>query len=216
VSGHRLYRTVKRAVDAVVAAAGLLVLLPLLILVAILVRVAIGSPVFFRQRRPGLCGKPFRIVKFRTMRHGPGTDAERLTGLGLLLRRLSIDELPGLWNVLRGEMSLVGPRPLMMEYLDRYTPEQARRHDAKPGVTGWAQVNGRNAISWEQRFALDVWYVDHRSLLLDLQILLRTPLRVLRREGISHAGEATMSEFKGTPSGGTGQTHEIRYNDRHD
>ena len=206
MNGRWLYRAVKRAADAIVALAGLLLFSPLLVLVAILVRATIGAPVFFRQLRPGLRGRPFRIVKFRTMRHGPGTDAERLTGFGLLLRRLSIDELPGLWNVLSGEMSLVGPRPLMMEYLHRYTPEQARRHDVKPGVTGWAQVNGRNAISWEQRFALDVWYVDHQSFWLDLKILLRTPLRVLRREGISHAGEATMSEFKGTPSGGSGQT----------
>jgi len=136
-------------------------------------------------------------VKFRTMRNGNGTDGERLTGLGRLLRRFSIDELPELWNVLKGDMSLVGPRPLLMEYLDRYTPEQARRHEVKPGITGWAQVNGRNAISWEQKFELDVWYVDHQSFWLDLRILAATPWKVLRREGISQQGQATMEEFRG-------------------
>lgn len=204
------YSAVKRVADIVVAAAALMVLSPWFVLVAVLIRVAIGAPVFFRQVRPGQRGKPFTIVKFRTMRPGPGTDAERLTPLGLFLRRLSVDELPELWNVLRGQMSLVGPRPLMMEYLDRYTPEQARRHEVRPGITGWAQVNGRNAIGWEQRFTLDVWYVDHRSAALDLKILLLTPWRVLRREGISHAGEATMSEFKGTTSRDSGHTHQIR------
>jgi sugar transferase EpsL len=201
VSGRRLYPAVKRAADVIVVAAGLLVLLPLLVLVGILVRATIGSPVLFRQTRPGLRGRPFTVLKFRTMRPGPGSDAERLTTLGQFLRRFSIDELPELWNVLRGEMAIVGPRPLMMQYLERYTPEQARRHEVRPGITGWAQVNGRNAISWEQKFALDVWYVDHQSLWFDLKILLLTPWKVLRREGISQEGQATMEEFLGT--GGT-------------
>jgi len=196
---------IKRAFDITVAAAALLVASPLLLLVAIAVRVNLGSAVLFRQQRPGLHGRPFTMVKFRTMRDAIGRDgrplpdADRLTTFGKLLRSTSLDELPELWNVLRGEMSLVGPRPLLMEYLDRYTPEQSRRHDVRPGVTGWAQVHGRNALSWEERFRLDVWYVEHRSLRLDLHILLRTITIVLRRTGVSAKGEATMSAFEGNP-----------------
>ena len=162
-----------------------------------------GSPVLFKQQRPGLHGKPFMMSKFRTMtdaRDGDGNllpDADRLTRLGRFLRSTSLDELPELFNVLKGDMSLVGPRPLLMRYLDRYTPEQARRHEVRPGITGWAQINGRNALSWEDKFTLDVWYVDHCSLLLDMRIILQTIWKVLRREGISQEGEATMSEFMG-------------------
>jgi lipopolysaccharide/colanic/teichoic acid biosynthesis glycosyltransferase len=163
-----------------------------------------GSPVLFVQERPGLGGRPFRLVKFRTMRHAtapdgaPLPDADRLTPLGRFLRATSLDELPQLWNVLRGELSLVGPRPLLMQYLARYTPEQARRQDVLPGITGWAQVNGRNALAWDEKLALDVWYVDHWSLGLDLKILVRTLGKVLRRDGISQRGQATMPEFLGT------------------
>ena len=165
----------------------------------------IGAPVFFRQQRPGLHGQPFQMVKFRTMTDARGPDgallpdAERLTPFGRFLRSASLDELPELWNVLRGDMSLVGPRPLLMEYLPLYTPEQARRHAVRPGITGWAQVNGRNALSWEEKFALDVWYVDHQSLALDIRILWLTARKVLAREGISAAGEATMGKFTGNP-----------------
>src|SRR5262249_36557977 len=154
-----------------------------------------------RQERPGLHGRPFRLLKFRTMREGPGSDAERLTRLGRVLRAASLDELPQLWNVLRGELRFVGPRPLLMQYLGRYTPEQARRHEVLPGITGWAQVNGRNAISWEERFDLDVWYVDHFNLMLDLRILLRTAVQVARGSGISRRGHATMPEFTGRNGG---------------
>jgi lipopolysaccharide/colanic/teichoic acid biosynthesis glycosyltransferase len=162
-----------------------------------------GWPVFFKQKRPGLKGHPFLLVKFRTMtdeRDETGTllpDGSRLTSLGRFLRATSLDELPQLWNVLRGELSLVGPRPLLMQYLERYTPEQARRHEVLPGITGWAQINGRNAISWEEKFALDIWYVDNWSLKLDALILVRTFLRVLKRDGISREGHATMPEFLG-------------------
>ena len=193
----------KPSLDFVVTVAALLLAAPLLLFIAIAVRVNLGSPVLFRQQRPGLRGRPFTMVKFRTMRDAIGRDgrplpdADRLTAFGRLLRSTSLDELPELWNVLRGDMSLVGPRPLLMEYLDRYTPEQARRHEVRPGVTGWAQVHGRNALSWEERFHLDVWYVDHRSFRLDLQILIRTFTIVLRRTGVSAKGEATMSAFKG-------------------
>ncbi|ANJ71583.1 sugar transferase [Ralstonia insidiosa] len=193
----------KRTFDIVVSCFSLLVLaVPLLILVW-LVRRKLGSPVFFRQVRPGLRGRPFQMVKFRTMtdERGPGgellPDAERLTGFGKFLRSTSLDELPELWNVLKGEMSLVGPRPLLMEYLPLYSPEQARRHEIRPGVTGWAQVNGRNALSWDERFALDVWYVDNRSFWVDLKILWLTVRKVIVREGISASGEATMSKFTG-------------------
>jgi sugar transferase EpsL len=195
---------IKRAFDVVIATMVLIIASPLLLLVALAVRVNLGAPVLFRQRRPGLGGRPFTMVKFRTMRDAVGRDgralpdADRLTPFGKLLRSTSLDELPELWNVLRGDMSLVGPRPLLMEYLDRYTPEQARRHDVRPGVTGWAQVHGRNAVSWEERFRLDVWYVEHQSLSLDLQILVRTFTTVLRRTGVSAQGEATMSVFEGS------------------
>lgn len=175
--------------------------IPVLAVLAVLVRLKLGSPVLFRQDRPGRGGRIFQLVKFRTMtdaRDASGAllpDAVRLTPFGRWLRSSSLDELPELWNVLVGEMSLVGPRPLLVRYLERYTPEQRRRHDVPPGITGWAQVNGRNAISWEQKFALDVWYVDNRSLLLDVQILFSTVTQVFRRQGISAAGEATMPEF---------------------
>jgi len=189
----------KRLFDLLLTVPGLLALLPVMALVAVLVRVKLGPGVFFRQQRPGLHGQPFFILKFRTMRSGPGTDAERLTAFGRRLRASSLDELPELFNVLKGEMSLVGPRPLLMQYLPRYSPEQARRHEVPPGLTGWAQVNGRNALSWEDKFALDVWYVDNRSLWLDAVILWRTVRAVIRREGISALGDATMPEFLGSP-----------------
>lgn len=193
----------KRVFDFILALCGFLALaLPLVVLIW-LVRRKLGSPVFFRQVRPGLYGKPFEMVKFRTMTSECGPDGqllpdtERLTPFGRWLRATSLDELPELWNVLRGEMSLVGPRPLLMEYLPLYTPEQARRHEVRPGITGWAQVNGRNAISWADKFALDVWYVDHHSLWLDVQILWRTVRKVLVRDGISAPGDATMPKFEG-------------------
>ena len=194
----------KRILDLALTLIGGLVALPLIILIAILVRVFLGSPVVFRQRRPGYRGLPFTLYKFRTMKELPGADGtphsdfERLTPLGRLLRTTSLDELPELYNVLRGEMSLVGPRPLLMQYLDRYTVEQARRMLALPGMSGWAQINGRNNVSWEDKFALDAWYVDHWSFWLDLKILLLTPLKVLRREGISQPGNATAMEFMGS------------------
>jgi lipopolysaccharide/colanic/teichoic acid biosynthesis glycosyltransferase len=194
----------KRVFDFVAASLALLLLaLPLLAL-GWLIRRKLGSPVLFRQVRPGLHGKPFRMVKFRTMTDECGPDgallpdAQRLTPFGRFLRSSSLDELPELWNVLKGEMSLVGPRPLLMEYLPLYTPEQARRHEVRPGITGWAQVNGRNAISWDDKFALDVWYVEHRNLWLDVQILWRTVRKVLVRDGISAPGDATMPKFEGT------------------
>lgn len=193
----------KRLLDFTAALLGLIALtLPLCVLI-LLIRRKLGSPVFFRQIRPGLHGQPFEMVKFRTMTDARGPDgallpdAERLTPFGRFLRSTSLDELPELWNVLKGDMSLVGPRPLLMEYLPLYSPQQARRHAVRPGVTGWAQVNGRNAISWEEKFALDTWYVDHQSLLLDIRILWLTVKKVLVREGISAAGEATMGKFTG-------------------
>jgi lipopolysaccharide/colanic/teichoic acid biosynthesis glycosyltransferase len=195
----------KRFIDIVAALVLLVVLSPVMLALAIGVRLDVGSPLLFRQVRPGLHGHPFTLYKFRTMRGaatgeaGVHTDAERLTGFGRWLRATSLDELPELWNVFRGDMSLVGPRPLLMRYLPLYTAEQMRRHDVRPGVTGWAQVNGRNALSWEDKFALDVWYVDHRSLLLDLKILARTVAAVFRREGISYENSATMPEFTGSP-----------------
>lgn len=194
----------KRTFDIVVAALALLLLAPLLLVVALLVRVKLGSPVLFSQVRPGLHGKPFRMVKFRSMsdaRDASGKllpDAERLPDFGRMLRASSLDELPELWNVLKGEMSLVGPRPLLMEYLPLYSPEQARRHEVRPGITGWAQVNGRNAISWDDKFRLDVWYVDHRSLALDLRILALTIARVLRPRGVSAPNSATAEKFTGS------------------
>jgi lipopolysaccharide/colanic/teichoic acid biosynthesis glycosyltransferase len=192
---------VKRAFDIVGSTVALLVAAPIMAAVALLVCGTMGRPVLFRKLRPGLHGRPFCIYKFRTMRlaHDPAgkplADAERLTRVGRFLRSTSLDELPELWNVLRGDMSLVGPRPLLMEYLPLYSPEQARRHDVRPGLTGWAQVNGRNAVRWEDRFAMDTWYVDNRSLLLDLRILLLTARTVVLREGISQQGHDTMTPF---------------------
>jgi lipopolysaccharide/colanic/teichoic acid biosynthesis glycosyltransferase len=200
------FRAMKRFLDILGAIIALGLLLPVLIIVSLLIRREMGSPVFFRQTRPGLNGKVFKMVKFRTMLDtiGPdGTllpDSERVTILGRFLRASSIDELPELWNVLKGEMSLVGPRPLLIEYLPLYSPEQARRHEVRPGVTGWAQINGRNAISWEEKFALDVWYIDNRNLRLDLKIIWLTIRKVLKQEGISASGEATMSKFMGNGS----------------
>ncbi len=196
----------KRLFDLLIALFALLLLAMPLLALAWMIRRKLGSSVLFRQVRPGLNGRPFTMVKFRTMTDECGPDgallpdAQRLSSFGRFLRASSLDELPELWNVLRGEMSLVGPRPLLMEYLSLYTPEQARRHEALPGITGWAQVNGRNAISWEDKFALDVWYVDNRSLWLDLKILWRTVRKVMMRDGISAAGEATMPRFTGSKS----------------
>lgn len=195
---------IKRIFDVLVSVAALMMLLPVIGVVALLIHRKLGSPVLFRQIRPGKNGKPFQMVKFRTMRDAldaqgnPLPDSERMTTFGQFLRSSSLDELPGLWNVLKGEMSLVGPRPLLMEYLPLYSKEQYRRHDVRPGVTGWAQVNGRNAISWEEKFKLDVWYVDNRSLCLDLKILFLTIKKVLVRDGISGEGEVTMSRFTGS------------------
>lgn len=193
----------KRALDIVGAATTLGLSAPILAASATAIAVRMGRPVLFRQKRPGLGGEPFDLYKFRSMREPrPGetrvqSDAQRLTALGKFLRATSIDELPTLLNVLKGDMSLVGPRPLLMQYLARYSPEQARRHQVKPGITGWAQVNGRNAISWDEKFRLDVWYVENQSLLLDLKILAKTALKVLARDGISAENQATMSEFMG-------------------
>lgn len=196
----------KRLFDLLLSLGGLVVLSMPLLLLWVLVHRKLGSPVLFRQVRPGLHGRPFMMVKFRTMTDERGADgellpdAQRLTAFGRFLRASSLDELPELWNVLRGEMSLVGPRPLLMEYLPLYSPEQARRHEVRPGITGWAQVNGRNALSWEERFKLDIWYVDHRSLWLDLRILWLTVRKVIVREGISAQGDATMPRFTGKKS----------------
>ncbi len=193
----------KRALDVIFAVLGLLILSPFLVIIAILVRILLGAPVIFRQQRPGLHEKPFYLYKFRTMtdaRDASGTllpDNARLTAFGRLLRVLSLDELPELFNILRGDMSFVGPRPLLMEYLPLYSPEQHRRHDVIPGLTGWAQVHGRNALDWSSRFALDVWYVDHWSLWLDFRIVLMTLWKVLSREGISQPGQATTEYFTG-------------------
>ena len=191
----------KRAFDLVLSALMLLMLLPFLLVLWLLVRVKLGSPALFRQRRPGFKGVPFTMYKFRTMTDQRNTsgdllpDSARMTAFGDRLRRLSLDELPELFNVLKGDMSLVGPRPLRMQYLSRYTPEQMRRHDVTPGITGWAQINGRNNLSWEQRFELDTWYVDNWNFTLDLYILFKTIIRVLRRDGVSPEGHVTMPEF---------------------
>lgn len=193
----------KRAFDVVLASAALVLLAPVLLFIALWVWRRLRRPMIFRHTRPGLHGRPFQLVKFRTMtdaRDASGRllpDEDRLTPFGRFLRSTSLDELPELINVLRGEMSLVGPRPLLMEYLELYTPQQARRHEVRPGMTGWAQVHGRNALSWEEKFALDVWYVDHRSLWLDVKILLATVAAVLRREGVTAEGSATMPRFRG-------------------
>ena len=195
---------IKRTLDVLVSVAALVVLFPVIAVVALLIHRELGTPVLFCQTRPGKDGKPFQMVKFRTMLDAVDAqgnslpDSERMTEFGHLLRSTSLDELPGLWNVLKGEMSLVGPRPLLMEYLSLYSKEQYRRHDVRPGITGWAQVNGRNAISWENKFELDVWYVDNRSLWLDVKILFLTVKKVLIRDGISGEGEATMSKFTGS------------------
>jgi len=196
----------KRAFDIVASALGLLVLSPVIALVAWQISRKLGSPVLFRQVRPGLNSKPFEMIKFRTMRDAvdatgnPLPDSERMTPFGSFLRSSSLDELPELWNVLRGEMSLVGPRPLLMEYLPLYSPEQYRRHEARPGVTGWAQINGRNALNWDEKFKLDIWYVDNRSFWLDLKIIFLTIKKVVVRDGISADGEATMAKFSGGKS----------------
>ncbi len=189
---------VKRVIDVLVASIGLVVLSPVIAVVAIAVALLLGRPVFFRQERPGLGGQSFELIKFRTMRTGPGSDAERLTSLGRFLRSTSLDELPELWNVLKGDMSLVGPRPLLPQYLELYSERQARRHEVRPGVTGLAQVSGRNAVDWDQRFELDVQYVEQASIGLDLRILGRTVSSVVRREGIAADGEATMEPFTGS------------------
>jgi len=194
----------KRAMDLVGALAALVLLSPVVAVLCILVRSKLGSPVLFRQVRPGMDGRPFNMVKFRTMtdERGPDgallPDAQRLTALGAWLRSTSLDELPELFNVLKGDMSLVGPRPLLMDYLSLYDDRQARRHEVRPGITGWAQINGRNALSWEEKFELDVWYVDNRSLGLDIKILFKTVLQVLKRDGISHGEDATMPRFEGS------------------
>ena len=199
----------KRLFDLVLMVPGLIVLSPLLALIGVVVRMTLGPPVLFRQVRPGRHGQPFEILKFRTMtdRRGPDgallQDAQRLTSFGRFLRRTSLDELPELLNVLKGDMSLVGPRPLLMQYLDRYTAEQARRNEVKPGISGWAQVNGRNALSWEEKFELDVWYVDNSSFWLDVQILAMTFWQVVTGKGVSAEGHATMPRFEGTRNGGS-------------
>ncbi len=196
----------KRFLDISTSLLALILLAPILLILSGLVRRHLGSPIFFRQSRPGLNGRIFEMIKFRTMRDAldhdgnPLPDSARMTSFGSFLRTTSLDELPELWNVLKGDMSLVGPRPLLMEYLPLYSPEQYRRHEVRPGVTGWAQINGRNAISWEKKFALDVWYVDNRSLWLDIKILFLTIKKVVVRDGISADGEATMPKFTGDES----------------
>ena len=196
---------IKRLFDIISSAAGLIVISPLLLILAVLVRLKLGSPVLFRQQRPGLGGKAFVIYKFRTMtdqRDASGNllpDDQRLPAFGQFLRSTSFDELPELFNVLKGDMSIVGPRPLMMKYLSRYSPEQARRHEVKPGITGWAQINGRNTVSWEDKFKLDVWYVDNWTFWLDMKIIFKTIWSVIVKEGITQQGRATMDEFMGTP-----------------
>lgn len=193
----------KRFFDLAATLLGLSLISPIILVLAVLIRLKLGSPVLFRQQRPGLHGKPFEMIKFRSMtdaRDDAGNllpDAERLPPFGRFLRSASLDELPELINVLKGDMSLVGPRPLLMEYLPRYSPEQARRHEVRPGITGWAQVNGRNAISWEEKFKLDVWYVDNQSFSLDMKILWLTFFKVFKRDGISQDGQATMEKFRG-------------------
>lgn len=196
---------IKRLFDIISSAAGLIVISPLLVVLAVLVRLKLGSPILFRQQRPGLGGKAFVIYKFRTMteqKDASGNllpDSQRLPAFGRFLRSTSFDELPELLNVLKGDMSIVGPRPLMMKYLSRYSPGQARRHEVKPGITGWAQINGRNAISWEDKFKLDVWYVDNGTFWLDMKIILKSIWMVIARKGITQQGRATMDEFMGTP-----------------
>jgi len=203
---HRVYDVVKRVLDVAASALALIVLSPVLLVVAVLVRMELGAPVVFHQQRPGKDGRIFTLYKFRTMRDARlgttgidavASDAERLTPFGRSLRRTSLDELPQLVNVLSGDMSIVGPRPLLPEYLDRYNEEQARRHEVRPGITGWAQVNGRNAVSWDERFTMDVWYVDHRSFTLDARIALRSLSALVSRESVSAPGVETMEPFQG-------------------
>jgi lipopolysaccharide/colanic/teichoic acid biosynthesis glycosyltransferase len=193
----------KKILDQIVALIGLILLLPIFFILMFLIKINIGSPIFFRQSRPGIDGKVFNIYKFRTMTNETNqngallSDKERLTKFGKFLRSTSLDELPGFWNVLIGDMSLVGPRPLLIEYLSLYSHEQARRHEIRPGITGWAQVNGRNTISWNKKFEMDVWYVDNQSFILDVKILCVTLIKVIKRDGISHNRHATMEKFKG-------------------
>jgi len=193
----------KRIFDLTLTIPAYFLLSPLMILITVIIGLTMGKPVFFRQTRPGLHGSPFTIYKFRTMLNAynkdgyPLPDKERLTRFGKFLRSTSLDELPELFNILKGEMSIVGPRPLLMQYLERYSLEQARRHEVRPGLTGWAQINGRNAITWEEKFRLDVWYVDNQSIFLDIKIILMTVAKVMKREGISHPGQVTMEEFTG-------------------
>jgi lipopolysaccharide/colanic/teichoic acid biosynthesis glycosyltransferase len=197
------YEMIKRLFDLISSFVGLLFLLPVIVLIVLLVRLKIGSPIFFKQRRPGLNGEIFNIVKLRTMNNDRDkngnlmSDEIRLTKFGKFLRSTSLDELPGLWNVLKGDMSLVGPRPLLVEYLPLYSVKQSRRHEVRPGITGWAQVNGRNAISWDEKFELDVWYVDNKSIWLDVKILWLTVKKVIRRQGVNKDGHATTEYFKG-------------------
>jgi sugar transferase EpsL len=191
-----------RTFDILLGLSALIFCLPIMVVIASLIRIKMGKGVLFKQRRPGLHGNPFVMLKFRTMKNLPEgaldlPEAERITKLGKFLRSASLDELPELINVVKGEMSLVGPRPLLMRYLNRYTPEQRRRHNVKPGITGWAQVNGRNALTWDEKFALDIWYVDHQSVALNLKIIAMTFWKIFKREGISHPGETTMNEFMG-------------------
>jgi sugar transferase EpsL len=194
----------KRILDLAVAGVAAVIFLPIMVLIGFLIRLTIGAPVLFRQERPGLKGTPFVLMKFRTMSNAATSkgellpDVDRLGKFGKFLRSTSLDELPELWNVLRGDLSIVGPRPLLMKYLQRYSSDQMRRHDVRPGITGWAQINGRNAITWEEKFDLDLWYVQHASFVLDVRIILLTAWKTLSREGISHPGQATMEEFKGS------------------
>lgn len=194
---------IKRIFDLVLGIAVFILAAPVMLAIVLILRISMGKRVFFRQLRPGLHGRPFTIVKFKTMKDSfdengfPRPDSQRLTPIGKLLRSTSLDELPELLNVIKGDMSLVGPRPLLMQYLERYTPEQMRRHEVKPGITGWAQINGRNAISWEEKFKFDLWYVDNKSFWFDIKILMQTLRQVLSREGVNQAGQATMKEFMG-------------------
>ena len=196
----------KTSIDLILSILGLILFSPLLILISLSIKFILGSPILFIQSRPGFLGKPFNFFKFRTMTNTKNSDGDllpdknRLTPLGSFLRKTSLDELPSLWNVLKGDMSLVGPRPLLMEYLPLYSKEQMRRHEVKPGITGWAQINGRNSISWEEKFNLDVWYVDNRSFWLDLKIIFLTIFKVLKQEGISQSDHTTMEKFHGTKS----------------
>lgn len=200
----RKYFFIKRFFDLCFSTLLIIIFLPFMLLISLLVIINVGMPVFFIQIRPGMYGKPFRICKFRTMKNTKDSmgallpDDARLTTLGKFLRKYSLDELPQLMNVFFGDLSFVGPRPLLMQYLSRYTPEQARRHEVKPGITGWAQVNGRNAISWEEKFKLDVWYVDHQCFVMDIKILWMTVIKVLKREGVNAGGHVTMPEFTGS------------------